>query len=390
MQQKKSIAIIINSLNFGGAERVVSLLINELHLEFDIHLILLNDIIKYSLPSNIKIFHLNEQLGEGNISSFLKLPLQAKTVSRYYKKNKIDVSISFLNRPCYINALMKKYFGFRGKTIACERSYQSSILNFTGGGSSIYQIITKRLIQFSYNAVDVVLANSKLSAIDLEQNFAVKKSVSVIYNPINIAEVLNQASEQANIPEAQFYFSTAGSFRIEKNFPLLLRAFSTLKQLPVHLIVVGGGTKESELVALAADLNISDKVTFTGFQNNPFKYINASNCFVLSSYTEGFPNVLLEALACSKAVISTDCKSGPREILAPSSDLDAADITDIEMAEFGILVPNDDAIALASAMEKMYTDQRMRENYEMRSFSRAQAFDVKAIIPQFQAVFSSE
>lgn len=119
-----------------------------------------------------------------------------------------------------------------------------------------------------------------------------------------------------------FTFISVGKFRVEKNLQLLLQAFSLLKDLPIQLIIIGGGPLETNLKQQAGELGIADKVWFGGFKSNPFKYIKNANCFVLSSHTEGFPNVLLEALACGKSVISTDCKSGPREILAAATDMD--------------------------------------------------------------------
>lgn len=389
MNQKPRLVIIINSLAFGGAERVVALLINELYKTHEVHLVLFSNIISYDIPPEIKVKCLHEKENSSNVSVLLKLPLYARELSKYCRQNKIDTSISFLNRPCYVNALMRSWFGYKGKVIMCERSHQSSILNYIGGGSELYKKLTKKLIRYAYNKADKVLTNSKLSAADLQTNFAVKKPISVVYNPLNIQKVEQLAQEPLQLDHSNdFYFVATGNFRIEKNFPLLLKAFSTLKDLPVKLLLVGGGKMEATLKDLANELGINEKVIFAGYQQNPYRYMAAGNCFVLSSFTEGFPNVLLEALACGKTVVSTDCKSGPREILAPRSDINKVLQHDIEEAEFGILVHTEDEAGLAKAMRKVFDDTVLRERYETHAPARAKQFDINVILPQFLQYFS--
>lgn len=386
---KPKLLITINTLGFGGAERVVSQLLNHLNDDFEIHLALFNKVISYPIPSDIKVLDLGQNISAGNISILLKLPMLARKVARYCKENGITTSVSFLNRPCYVNAFMKALWGFKGKTVMCERSHQSSILNYIGGGSKLYKVITKKLINFSYNKADLVLANSIVSKEDLLSNFGVKTPVEVIYNPIDITTI-DQLSEQSTthtLAANVFHFISTGNFRIEKNFALLVEAFSLLKDLPVKLVLVGGGALENSLKQQAAQAGINDKVIFTGFEKNPFSYIKKSNCFVLSSYTEGFPNVLLEALSCGKPVISTDCKSGPRELLAPGTPVLQQVEKDFELAAYGLLTPVDDAVSLANAMRKMYMDNQLRHDLSQKSRMRAMDFDVNKIKNEFIKAF---
>lgn len=386
---RPKLLIFINTLNFGGAERVVSQLLNNLNAEFEIHLALYYHQIKYDIPKEIKILDLKQNPAEGNIAILLKLPFIAHRLAAYCKEHEIQTSVAFLNRPCYINAFMKSLWGYKGKLIMCERSHQSSILKFIGGGSSIYQKITKKLISFSYNRADLVLTNSKISRLDLIENFDVKTNIEVIYNPIDNLNIERLAIEELPpfFEKDIFYFVTTGNFRIEKNFALLVSAFAKIKYLPVKLLLVGGGALEQSLRSQVKELGIEDKVVFTGFQENPFKYINGSGCFVLSSHTEGFPNVLIEALACGKAVISTDCKSGPRELLAPATNPGNQLSGKFELADFGILTPVNDVEILAAAMIKMYEDVQLRNQYESKAKARALQFDVDKIKKEFLKAF---
>lgn len=386
---KPRLLIIINSLNFGGAERVVSELLNNMNNDLELHLVLFCDIIKYPISDKIKIFHLKENINAGSMNMYARLPLIAYKIAKYCKQNKIETSVSFLNRPCYVNALMKTLWGYKGKLIMCERSHKSSNLEYIGGDSKVYKVITKRLITFSYNRADLVLTNSKISRLDLIENFAVNTNIKVIYNPIDNPAIQSLAAEPlpSFFEKDIFYFATTGNFRIEKNFALLVTAFAKLKHLPVKLLLVGGGALEQPISEQVKDLGITEKVIFTGFQENPFKYINGSQCFVLSSNTEGFPNVLIEALTCGKAVISTDCKSGPRELLAPATDPANQITNSYELVDFGILTPVNNADILAAAMIKMYEDAPLLQRYEAKAKARALEFDVNKIKTEFLKAF---
>ena len=153
--------------------------------------------------------------------------------------------------------------------------------------------------------------------------------------------------------------------------------------------MVGNGVMEEELKQKVSDFGIKNKVVFCGWDNNPFMYVSRANCFVLSSDVEGFPNVLIEALACGKAVISTDCSSGPRELLAPATDLHHRAINNYEIGEYGILTPVNDVIALAAAMKKMYEDNALLKKFEEKAKARAQQFDVDEIKEYFHVAFTA-
>ncbi len=129
----------------------------------------------------------------------------------------------------------------------------------------------------------------------------------------------------------------AGRFKHQKDFATLLRAFARLtEQRDARLLLLGDGPDRDALEALAAELGLTDRVDFPGFQSNPAAWMAAADLFVLSSRYEGAPNVLVEALACGTPVVATDCPSGPRDIL--------------DGGRHGPLVPVGDATAMADAM----------------------------------------
>ena len=375
-------------MQYGGAERVVTHLLEHMKDDFEIHLALYNKAIDYPIPPETPILNLKQSLTANTFLVFLKIPLLSYRLYRYCKKNGIHASVAFLNRPCYVNAVMRSLWGYNGTIIMCERTHQTTILN---SNSWLFRVVSKRLVSFSYKRANLVLANSYASKQDLIDNFRVKTPIRVIYNPINITAICKQAQEPCPIlfDKNFFYFIAVGGFRKEKNFHILVQAFFILRNLPVKLIFVGDGALKESLHQKVSDLGLTGKVMFTGFDSNPYKYVKRSDCYVLSSYGEGFPNVLLEALACEKPIISTDCKSGPRELLAPGTDLSHAAITNYEIAEYGILAPVNDVANLAAAMKRMFEDSQLRVQYENKAMNRAREFDVNEIKQYFHVAFSS-
>ena len=383
---KPALLICINSLRSGGAERVVSQLLNHLQREFDIHLALYSHIVEYDIPEGIKIFDLNQSEQDGQIALLLKLPYLSYKVSKYCKEHNIQYSVAFLNRPCYINALMKSWWGYKGRVVMCERTHETTMLQTK---SAITRLITKKLISLSYNLADLVLANSHAIKEDLQKNLSVRTPINVIYNPVDIQELQIRMQENVDIDldDDNFYFSAVGNFRKEKNFPLLVDAFAYLKGKACRLLLIGDGPDAGIMKQKISEYGIESQVVFCGRDKNPFRYMHRSDAFVLCSDVEGFPNVLLEALACGKAVISTDCRSGPREMLAPSTD-PAFQLKDrFSEEEFGILSPVGDAKTLAMSMEMLITDRDMRNRLQQKAAKRAADFDVSVIKQHFAKAF---
>ena len=383
---KPKLLIFINTLQTGGAERVVSLLLNHLKDEFEIHLALYSNIIDYAIPAEIKILDLKQPLIQNKVLRFFKLPGISLKLFRYCKANNINNSVAFLYRPCYINAIMKTIWGYRGQVIMCEGTHQTTMQE---SHSAVYRMFSKFMVMYSYKRADLILANSYAIQTDLIENFKIKTPVRVIYNPVDLHFIKSNAEVEPDFifENGIFHFITVGNLRKEKNQLLLIQAFFVLKNLPCKLLIVGAGVMDAILKQKVKDLGIEDKVVFCGFDKNPFKYVNSSDCFVLSSDVEGFPNVLIEALACGRPVISTDCSSGPRELLAPATDLHHRALNTYEIGEYGVLTPVKDVISLANAMKKMYEDAALRNGFALKAAKRAEQFDVDEIKQYFHVAF---
>ncbi|MFW6009601.1 MAG: glycosyltransferase [archaeon] len=141
-----------------------------------------------------------------------------------------------------------------------------------------------------------------------------------------------------------FLITAMGRYTDQKGFDNLIKAVKNVieKGYEIKLIIMGKGENKQQLNALIKKLNLKDKVELIGFKSNPYKYISESDLFVLSSNYEGFPNSLLEAMACEVPVISTDCPTGPSEIIDNNKN--------------GILVPVGDVNKLTEEIIHIYND----------------------------------
>lgn len=371
----KKIVIVINSLESGGAERVVSNLLNSWVDKYDCYLILIHNKVFYDLDEKIKILHLNEVDTKSGIRKFFALPILSYKLSKIIKEHKFDKIISFLTRANYINVLSNIFV--KHTSIISERAMPS--LQYQFGLSSK---INKYLIKQIYPRATLCLTNSQGNMLDLKNNFGVS-NLDWIPNPFDLDKIEKLSMENVRIRKEKFTFVTVGRLDNGKNHKLIIDA---IKNLDAELWIIGDGVLKENLIEYIKDLKIENKVFLLGKQTNPFSYLSKADCFVFSSNHEGFPNVLVEALSCGLPVISTDCKSGPREILAPNSNIEIQLTDELELSEYGILVPIQNINKLKESMNLIIEKDDLRKKYSNKSKARAEEFSLEKIIKKFEKV----
>ena len=226
------------------------------------------------------------------------------------------------------------------------------------------------------HAVSQGVANSIVNHIPEVQN-----KVVTILNPIphNVTSLSQQSinhkwlsseprNESNTFPKI---ILAAGRLIEQKNFLMLIRAFAEVRsQLDVRLILLGDGPQREKICELINSLNIEEAVSMPGWVDNPYSFMASADLFVMSSSWEGCPNVLLEALACGCPVVSTDCPSGPSEIL--------------EHGRWGRLVPVNDQTALAEAIIATLEDDTNQDALRQR----AAQFSPENMIEKFETLIS--
>ena len=331
------VAFILPSLKGGGAQRVVLTIANKLAnsgLEVDVVLFeQAGEYVEHVSP-RINVWDLRTKRA---MRSFLPL-------LRYTRRRKPLIVISSLPHVNLLMILVKLLGSKATKVIAVEHNTLSQTIQHSRG-YSIYVLIA--LMKLFYRYATKLIAVSHGVKNDLQEVLKLKdKSVTVIYNPVITASLSSQSKKPVRHPFFEDRSSpvivAAGRLTQAKGFNLLLDAISLVtRDTPCRLIILGEGPDREALEEQLQRLGLESSVSLPGFVANPYSFFSNSDLFVLSSYWEGLPTVLIEALACGTPVVSTDCPSGPKEIL--------------ENGRLGQLVPVGDVKALASEIRKAFT-----------------------------------
>jgi len=369
----KKIVFLIDNLKGGGAEKAIKIIVEGLvQRKYKPIIILLENKKDYTLLEGIEVYTLSNSMTKYNfIFLFFKLLTLLKQLHA-------DI-VYATNTKAQVLLLLTKPFIELQRVINIQvdltKQYENREYLF---------ILFAKLLNFadSYSFISHGIYES------LKLKIPQKKTV-FIPNAIDFAEIDTKKIE--SIDEKYQYiftkkvFVTIGRLTQQKGQWDLIEAFYHTK-LDAHLVILGSGEKEQELKALVKKYSLEEKVFFLGFQSNPFKFLYNADIFVLSSLWEGFGNVIVEAMRCELPVISTDCKSGPREILAPDTDI-TLDTQRVEMAKFGILTPVANPIILAQALSEIYYNDDLAKNYRQRSIQRAKDYSKELIVEEFENYF---
>lgn len=378
---KPKIVIFIYSLGPGGAERVTALLAKELLQSFEIHIALLDPTICYPIPDTIPVHILTaESRGEGIFHKLWAMVVALKNFTNLVRRLNVRIVLATLNRPIWI-ATFAKLLGVKFRLIISEHTMQSH----WRAKEPVFSAFKRLLITALYPKSDAIITVSEGIRHDLINTFGLAKtSITTIYNPFDLDAIARQ-SQNPVLPilsPGSKRIITAGTLKPLKHHALLINALALISGRH-PLIVLGEGELRTALQSQIDRLHLCDRVLMGGFIANPYPYFAQSDIFVLTSDFEGLPSVIIEAMACGCAVISTDCPSGPREILSPGSPISKQLSHEIELAEYGILVPVGNTKKLAEAIQLLIDNPTLLENYRNKALIRAKNFDKSILIPAY-------
>lgn len=367
------IAVFLPSLAGGGAERMMlNLARGVTEHGYRVELVLSRAEGPYlaDVPPGVQLVDLEAGKTPGYAAIGSLLPLR-----QYLRRTRPDVLLSAMSRINVVAVLAARFSSATPRVVVSERNHLSSYVE----GSDEFGVWTLPwLVRASYPFADAVVPNSRGVADDLSETAGIdRESMTVVNNPTVTPEIADRATE----PVDDEWFDTGGppvvlgvgSFSPQKDFTTLVDAFARVSDdRDARLVILGEGETESRVEQRVREHGLGDRVQFPGFVDNPYRYMSRADVFVLSSRWEGFPNALIEALACGAPVVATDCPSGPAEILSDGV--------------YGSLVPVGDSEAMAAAvcdvLDDTHDPDRLRD--------RADEFSYDVIAEQFLEVLLPE
>ena len=372
-QRKPVIAFVINSIGEGGAERALSTILSARARRnfYDVHLILLDDLPDARLMPDTVTRHVLDGR-QGFVRSLAALTLTLRRI-------RPALTVSFLVRANVCNAIASRLSG--GAAIVCERMHLGSHLDGRYRGAR--RAVARLLPRISYGLADGILGVSAGVSRNLVEEFgAAESKVATINNPYDLESIRREGRQAPDIALPDQFILAVGRLAPSKNFHQLIQSYLA-SSLQVPLLILGEGPQRAGLERLIADAGAADRVRLLGFTARPFPVMARAMFTVSASLNEGFPNAMVEAMALGTPVVSSDCRSGPSEILA---DRERGPVSGIVQAEYGILVPEAQPALLAAAMELMARPE-IRQHYSAQALRRSQDFHVDAIAEQYWACF---
>lgn len=356
---KKKVAIIIPSLEGGGAERVIVNIVKYLNKDkFDLKLIVIKKTGAYVhlIPNDVNIVDLDcDRVRKSTFKLLNEL-----------NNFKPDVILSTLEHLNIILLLMKPFLKGKPKIIIREANTPSRNMSSL---SALKKKIYAKMYKILYSRATCIVAQCAEMKADIIETLSLDKDKIVyIYNPVDLEEIESLKIKFNPFEKENINIVAIGRLAYQKGFDNLIDAFELVsKQITnAHLIILGDGPLKNDLKKRVIDQKLIGKVEFLNFQENPYPYLFFSDMYVLSSRWEGFPNTMLEALACETKVVSTDCKSGPKEILGEN--------------EYGFLVKENSPELLADAIITYLLEKSKTQK-------RADFFDVRKIVKEYESLF---
>jgi len=344
--------MIIPNRGMGGAQRAFHDHGVALREYYDVTEVIFNEDDPDLYPSGNPVRSLAVPGGGSPLAKMRNFRQRVERLRALKKELNCDVAISHLEGADYVNLLSKG----REKTILLIQGSKVHDKEIKG---ALGWLRKRLLMPWLYQRADKIVTVSRDIIPEMVEAFGVPQAkLSANNNSFDVEQVRARSQELLD-PAMQAVYAaapvlvTSGRLAVQKNQAPLLDIFAALRQRqPAKLVFIGDGELRQELVAHARQLGLrvyeawadeplttESDVYFVGLQNNPFKFIQPAQVFVFPSAWEGFPLALGEAMTCGVACVTTDCPTGPREMLAPDSATPSSPIRQAEWTEYGVLMP---------------------------------------------------
>ncbi len=304
MEKSKKLILFMPSIEGGGVEKNLIILANYFAKRMrHIYLITFDNAFSSNFNKKIKII------------SFKKKSKKESKYFKYFACLYLLVKEYFINKNILVFAFQANIYCLILSKILCFDVVVRSNSAPTGWSNDFFKNL---IFKFFFRFAKTIIVNSFEFKKQLDKKFGTKSKV--IYNPLNLEEIKRKSKEKIKFKifnrKSSIKFINIARFTDQKDHLTLLEAFKRLeKKINYELLIMGYGVNYHKIKNFININNLSKNIKIIKFQKNPYKFLKKSNVLVLSSIFEGLPNVLLEALALKKFVISSNCPTGPKEIL---------------------------------------------------------------------------
>lgn len=369
MENKKNLLFVINNLSVGGAETILVDTVNALCDDYNITVHTVTNLGPFRERLSKKVRYRSIIKAKTNffrrffayIISFIISP---EFTYKHFIKDDYDYEIAFLE------GVPTKIISGSNNKKAKKYAWVHIDLYETFGLEKVHPSMDAHID--CYKKFDKIVCVSETVKDAFIKRFGIEDNLIVKYNLLDDKDVLEKSKEQVERTD-RIRIVSVGRLVRRKGFDRLLIIMRKFKKenIDCELIIVGDGSRRHELEGYVDHHNLSDMVTFTGYCDNPYKYINSADLVVLPSRAEGYSTVATESVIIGKPTLVSDC-SGMSEIFGDS--------------EYGVIVPNNED-DLYEAVKRMVTDDAYREHYRVKACERAKDFTKEKRMAELKELF---
>lgn len=361
--QRKRVIIAVPSLGIGGQERIAINTASCLRDDYEVKIVVFQKK-EEEYSASVPVINLDCPAKKNLFGKVISQLLRACKLRKIRIDENIDIVYSLGATANLTNVL---------SSIACKGKTIISIHGFA-------EVKKNRVNDFLFRKTNKTVCISKEMQYQLLKLYPDLSNTIVIENGYDIEKITREkegTKRQPSLPRVV----AMGRLDPVKRYDVLIRALALVisKNPDINLSFIGKGKERQSLQKLCEELGIQKNVEFLGFRKNPFQVLKENDIFALTSANEGFPNSIIEALACGLAVVSVDCLSGPREILSDNYSVNP--ISGIVYERYGILVENnanqrDLVLLFSEALYALINSHEMLNMYRTRGEQRAREFSI--------------